>query len=138
MKQKANILAWILQLGVSVIFCWAAFLKLSSAQVEIDLFTKLDMEPHGRYLIGALEAAAVILLLIPKSTLIGAILTSGIMIGAMIAHATKIGFTGSMLPLTIMAGFVFAASVIIILIRAKDLKLIEHMLAKENKGSNKK
>ena len=85
---------WIVKLIAVAALGYAAFLKLTSAQVEIDLFTKLDMEPAGRYAVGACEALAALLILIPQSQVYGAILGLGVMIGATIGHLTAIGLGG--------------------------------------------
>ncbi len=98
MKQTAPP-KWPLQIGILVVATLAAvtllalngWKKLDSHPVEIDLFTKLGMEPLGRYLIGGLELLASVMLLIPQGAAYGALLGFGIMIGAVIGHLGPLG-----------------------------------------------
>ncbi len=55
------------------------------------IFTQMGMEPWGRYLTATVETIAAILLLFPKFSVYGAILTAGTMLGAIGGHFTKIG-----------------------------------------------
>lgn len=94
MKPTERIISWILQIIIIVVLADAAYLKLSNNLEVIQMFSALGMEPAGRYIIGFLEAAACGLLLLPNAAVHGAILTFGIMLGAIIAHCSKIGFEG--------------------------------------------
>lgn len=125
LKPKARALSWVLQLFIVSILGFASFLKLSDAHAEIELFTKLGMEPAGRYIIGFLEATACVLLLLPNAAVHGAILTFGVMMGALIAHCTKIGFDGATPFAAILLTVV---SVVIIYLRRKQIPSIARML----------
>ena len=57
----------------------------------VEMFMLLEMEPSGRILIGAIEALAALLILLPQSTVYGAFLGLGVMIGALIGHLTVLG-----------------------------------------------
>jgi hypothetical protein len=83
------------------------------------------MEPTGRFIIGFLEATACVLLLNPNSAVHGAILSLGIMIGAVIAHSSKIGFNDMFAYCTIL--LVICSSAIIYL-RRKQISSIARML----------
>ena len=50
------------------------------------------MEPWGRIGTGVMELIASVLILIPKTTGIGAVLGIGLMSGALFFHITKLGF----------------------------------------------
>ena len=115
---------WICKLIACGFLAWAGYLKLTHAQVEVDLFTELGMEPVGRLLIGGLEIGAVILLLIPQSAVYGALLGVGVMCGAIIAHATKIGFGGPF-PLAIL---VLLCCVTVLYIRRNDAEFLRNLL----------
>lgn len=84
-------LVWILQLGAAGILLPVAFAKLTAGPNDVRLFTDLGMEPHGRIIIGVIEMIAGLLLLSPYAA-IGALLSVGVMIGALIGHATVLGF----------------------------------------------
>jgi len=110
LKGSHSVISWILQLIIVVVLAYAAYLKLSCHELEIALFTVLQMEPLGRYTIGFLEAVA---------------LSFGLMVGAIIAHCTKIGFEGAT---PIMAIMVMVFSVIIIYLRRKQIPSIARMM----------
>jgi len=119
------IISWILQLCIIVFFAPAAYFKLTSAPESVTLFALLEMEPTGRYIVGFLEALACGLLLIPNSSVHGAILSLGIMLGAFIAHASRIGFNDMPSYSSII---LIICSSIIIYIRRKQIKSIARML----------
>lgn len=83
----------ILKLVPAFIMLQTLFFKFTGAQESIDLFTKIagDNEIYMRIGTGILEFIASILLFIPKKTWLGALLTVGVMIGAVMSHLTIIG-----------------------------------------------
>ena len=83
----------ILKLIAAIIMLQTLFFKFTGAQESIDLFTKLAGENEASLRIGTgvLELIASILLFIPKRTWLGAILTIGLMGGAIMGHLTKLG-----------------------------------------------
>jgi len=125
LKPAQRSISWVLQLVIVSILGYASFLKLSDDPVEVELFTMLGMESTGRYIIGFIEAAACVLLLLPNAAVHGAILTFGVMLGAMIAHCSKIGFEG-MTPLA--AILLVVSSLVIIYLRRKQIPSIARML----------
>ena len=125
--KSAQILTLVLRIFLALLLSWAGYLKLSSAEVEIELFTTLGMEPIGRYLIGALEVAAAILILLPQSVVYGAVLSWGLMAGAVIAHLTKIGITGPSGILFGAAVLALISSTLIIYITRNRIEFLDHM-----------
>lgn len=91
MKQQQNIISWIAQIVAALILAQTLFFKFSGATESMDLFTKLGIEPYGRYLAGTMELMTVILLLIPKKAWIGAALGTFVMIGAIFSHLLVLG-----------------------------------------------
>jgi uncharacterized membrane protein YphA (DoxX/SURF4 family) len=81
------------------------------------------MEPWGRIATGILELIAGILLLIPATTVFGALLAIGLMAGAIFFHITKLGIRvqndGG--QLFIYALLVFVSSVALVIIYRNDL-----------------
>jgi len=93
-QAQKPIVSWILQALIIVIFLMAGPIpKLTGAEGAIALFTELGAEPMGRYAVGAFEALAIILLIVPRVTVFGAILTVGLMAGAIMGHITKLGIS---------------------------------------------
>ena len=86
---------WICQLVACYMLIQAGLGKLSGSEVDIAVFTQLGMDPVGRYLIGILEVLAGLGLLHPLSAALSAFLGTGILTGALLAHATRLGWEGS-------------------------------------------
>jgi uncharacterized membrane protein YphA (DoxX/SURF4 family) len=88
---KTTILSWILRIAVAVIFSQTSYFKFTGAEESIHIFTALGVEPYGRIGTGILELMTVILILMPRTTLLGALLGSGIMVGAILSHLFVLG-----------------------------------------------
>ena len=114
---------WILRLVAAVILLQTLYFKFSAAPESIYIFSKLGMEPWGRIGTGVLELIAGILLLIPATTVFGALLATGLMTGAIFFHITKLGLIvqddGG--QLFIYALLVFVSSIGLIIIYRNDL-----------------
>ncbi|HTB52311.1 MAG TPA: DoxX family protein [Ferruginibacter sp.] len=80
-----------LKLIASVIMLQTLYYKFTGQPESIYIFTKLGMEPWGRIGIGVFELIASILILIPRTTVYGALLGIGLMGGAVFFHITKLG-----------------------------------------------
>ncbi|WP_136481422.1 DoxX family membrane protein [Cognatitamlana onchidii] len=81
----------VLRLIVAIILIQTLRYKFTAHPDSIYIFEKVGLEPYGRIGIGVLELVAGILLLIPKTVWAGAILTLGIIGGAIVMHLTQIG-----------------------------------------------
>ena len=86
-----NIIFLVLRLLVAVILIQTLRFKFTGDPDSIYIFTQAGMEPYGRIGIGILELIAAILILVPKTVWLGALLTLGILSGAIFFHLTKIG-----------------------------------------------
>lgn len=82
-----------LKVIAAIIMVQTLFYKFPGAQESIDLFTKIagKNEAYMRIGTGILELIASILLFVPKSTWLGALLTIGLMGGAIMSHLTILG-----------------------------------------------
>ena len=85
------IFIWLLRIVAAVILLQTLYFKFTAQPESIQLFSKLGMEPWGRIGTGIAELIAAILLLIPRTTLLGAIMGLGLMSGAIFFHLTKLG-----------------------------------------------
>lgn len=88
---KNPILIWIVKLVAVVILVQTLFFKFSGAEESVFIFTKLGIEPYGRIGSGVVELIASILILIPRTTLVGALLGLGTMLGAIFSHLFVLG-----------------------------------------------
>ncbi|MCF2873946.1 MULTISPECIES: DoxX family membrane protein [unclassified Tenacibaculum] len=122
----------ILKLIAAIIMLQTLFFKFSGAQESIDLFTKLagENEASMRIGTGVLELIASILLFIPKRTWLGAILTVGLMGGAIMGHLTKLGIehNNDGGALFICAVITLIAGIILLIINRKDIPFIGNKL----------
>lgn len=89
MKRKK--IVWLLRIMSASILLQTLFFKFSGAQESIYIFSKLRMEPYGRIGSGIVELVAATLILIPKTTWIGALLACGIMTAAILSHFFVLG-----------------------------------------------
>jgi hypothetical protein len=86
-----SIASWVLQITVAAILFQTLFFKFTGAEESKYIFSKLGMEPVGRIGSGIVELIAVILLLYPRTTTLGAILTLGVIGGAIVIHLSRLG-----------------------------------------------
>lgn len=92
MSKKPNkIVVWILRIVPAVILLQTLFFKFTAAEESVYIFSKLGIEPWGRIGSGVGELIAAILILIPATTGIGALLALGIISGALVSHLTVLG-----------------------------------------------
>ncbi len=82
---------WILRLAAAVILLQTLFFKFTASEESVYIFSTIGMEPWGRIGTGVLELMAALLLLIPRTTAIGAFLATGLMSGALFFHFTTLG-----------------------------------------------
>ena len=90
-QTKTKIILWAMRFIAAIIMLQTLFFKFSGAEESVYIFTKLGLEPFGRIGIGVLELIASILILIPSTTIYGAILAIGLMSGAIFSHVTQLG-----------------------------------------------
>jgi uncharacterized membrane protein YphA (DoxX/SURF4 family) len=121
-------LAWALRLIAAIIMLQTLFFKFTGAEESVYIFSTLGIEPYGRIGSGIGELIASILILIPSTTAIGALMAVGVMSGAIMAHLTKLGIVvqndGG--QLFIYALLVFISSAILVLLYKDQLiKIIQ-------------
>ncbi len=126
-KQSTTIFLWVMKLIATIIMLQTLYFKFSAAEESVYIFTTLGLEPYGRIGIGVLELIASILILIPKTTLYGAVLGMGLMAGALLSHLTKLGIVveddGGQLFIYALLVF-FSCAVLVFFNRNKLLSLL--------------
>jgi DoxX-like family len=123
-----HIITWFLRIVAALIMLQTLYFKFSASEESVFIFSTLKMEPYGRIGLGVAELIASILLLVPKTTFWGAILSMGIMAGAIASHLTQLGIVvkGDGGQLFIYALVVFACSAVLAYIeRATLFKLLK-------------
>src|SRR5260221_10704672 len=86
-----NVGLWILQIAAAGMFLMVGFLKLSGDAQMVGLFEAIGLGQWFRYLTGTLEVAGAILLLIPRTSGLGALMLAGVMTGAIVTHVFIVG-----------------------------------------------
>lgn len=128
LTRTQTITSWILQLIVAAILFQTLFFKFTAAEESVYIFTTLGLEPWGRIGSGVAELIAVVLLLIPATVPLGAILSLGVISGAIMSHLTQLGIVvkddgGLLFGLAVA---VFVGSVVILFVRRRQIPLIGH------------
>lgn len=124
MKKKYILIG--LRILIAMILIQTLRFKFTAHPDSVYIFSKVGLEPVGRISIGVIELIAGILLLIPKTIWVGAMLTIGIIGGAILMHITKLGIevNGDSGVLFFTAVFVFVCSSVILWYYKKDVPIV--------------
>jgi uncharacterized membrane protein YphA (DoxX/SURF4 family) len=128
--KQTSILLWIPKLIAVLIMLQTLYFKFSAAPESVYIFSTIGMEPWGRIGTGILELIASILILVPATTAIGAVLGIGLMAGALFFHVTKLGIVvkddGGLLFIYCLT--VFICCVILVIAKKEKLASLLHKL----------
>lgn len=116
-------LSWLLQIATAAILAQTLFFKFTAAEESVYIFKALGLEPWGRIGSGIAELIACVLLLVPRTVSFGALLSLGIISGAIVSHLTKLGIVvkddgGLLFALALV---VFVCSLGVLWIRRNEL-----------------
>src|SRR5688572_33219965 len=122
-------MSWALQLIVAGILLQTLFFKFAGAEESVYIFTTLGAEPWGRIGSGVVELIAAILLLTPRTAPVGALLTMGVLAGAIGSHLTVLGIEvkgdgGLLFGLAVTS---FVGSAIVLFLRRGQLPVVGHL-----------
>jgi len=126
LSRTQTLVSWLLQLTVAGILLQTLFFKFTGAEESVYIFSRLGAEPWGRIGSGVVELIASLLLLMPAFAPVGAILTMGVMAGAIVSHLTVLGIEvkgdgGLLFGLALTA---FVASAIVLVIRRTGIPVV--------------
>lgn len=117
-------LSWILRLAVAGVLLQTLYFKFTGAPESVYIFSTLGLEPWGRIGAGVVELIASALLLYPRTVPLGALLSLGVISGAIFSHLTKLGIAldivGDHGELFALAVFVFVGSAAILALHYPD------------------
>lgn len=88
---KTNHFQWAIRIIAAGIFIQTLFFKFTGAEESVAIFTKMGLEPYGRIGSGLVELIAAILILIPRTTVLGALIGAGVITGAIFSHIFVLG-----------------------------------------------
>jgi len=125
-SKGTKIVSWAARIVVAAILLQTLFFKFTGAPESIYIFSKLGMEPAGRYGSGIAELVASILLLVPATPAIGAVLALAVISGAIASHLGPLGIEvmGDGGLLFGLACVVFAGSALVAWIHRRELPLV--------------
>lgn len=133
LSRAQTVLSWILQLAVAGILLQTLFFKFTGAEESVYIFSAVGrflniagVEPWGRIGSGVLELIASLLLIVPATASIGAILTMGVMAGAILSHLVVLGIDvkgdgGLLFGLALTA---FVGSAIVLALRRAQIPVV--------------
>ncbi|MGH7883087.1 MAG: DoxX family protein [Candidatus Dormibacteraceae bacterium] len=81
-RHALHIALWVLQILLALVFAFAGSLKLIGVPQMVTFFTMLGVGQWFRYMVGSLELAGAIGLLIPRLSGLAALGLVGVMVGA--------------------------------------------------------
>lgn len=129
MSSNLNIISWICRVIVAIILLQTLFFKFTGAEESKYIFSTLmgpELEAYGRIGSGIVELVAVILIVIPGTAWLGAVLALGTITGAIFSHLTKLGIVvkddGGLL--FALAVTVFVLSAVVLLVHRREVPLI--------------
>lgn len=85
------VVSWICRIMAAVILLQTLYFKFAAAEESVYIFTKVGLEPWGRYASGIAELFAAVLLLFPRAVALGGLIAAMVMVGAIGSHLTKLG-----------------------------------------------
>ena len=133
MKTK-TIISGLLRIVAAFILLQTLYFKFTGQPESVYIFSKLGMEPWGRIGSGVAELLASILLLVPSTIVMGALLAAGIMFGALAAHLFILGIEvrGDGGQLFIYALVVLSASIVLLFLHFQQLISFKKRLLKSH------
>jgi uncharacterized membrane protein YphA (DoxX/SURF4 family) len=120
MKTKMILL---LRIVAAAILLQTLYFKFTGAPESKFIFSTLGVEPWGRLFAGVSELVAAVLLLLPATQVLGALMAIGIMVGAILSHLFVLGIVvqddgGLLFTLALV---VLAASVAVIVLQKNEI-----------------
>ena len=139
LSKRMKVLSWVLQVVVAVILLQTLFFKFTGAPESVYIFSKLGAEPWGRIASGVFELIAAALLLVPRTAAAGALLSLGVISGAIFSHLTALGVAltevGDRGELFALAVVVFIGSAAVLFIRRRELPFVGALLSKDARAA---
>ena len=124
------VVSWICRIAAAGILLQTLYFKFTGAPESVYIFTKVGLEPWGRYASGVAELFAAVLLLMPRTAWAGALLAAGVMAGALISHLTVLGIAvkGDRWLLFGLAVAVFVCSLVTLFLHRPQIPFVSQFL----------
>lgn len=126
LPKNLAIVSWIAQCVVAGLFLQTLFFKFTGAEESVFIFQQLGAEPWGRWASGGMELIAALLILTPRTSALGAILSLGVISGAILSHIFVLGIEvqGDGGLLFTLAVVIFGAAAVVVFLRRRQLPWI--------------
>ncbi len=123
---RRTTVAWTAQIVVAAILLQTLYFKFTGAPESIYIFSRLGLEPWGRIGSALAELFASVMLLVPSTAALGAILALAVISGALFGHLTRLGIEvqGDGGLLFLLACTVFLGSALVLWLRRGELPLV--------------
>lgn len=130
LSRTERTVSWICRVGVAVILLQTLFFKFTGAEESVYIFTKVGLEPWGRYGTGVVELIAAVLLFSSCHAWLGSLLSLGVISGALFSHLTVLGIVvqndgGLLFGLAVA---VFLGSVAIAFLHREKIPFVSNLL----------
>jgi hypothetical protein len=130
MSKHLRLIDWILRLTAAVILAQTLWFKFTAAPASVYIFDKVGLGAPGRIGSGIAELIAAILLVIPRTAWLGAVIALGVMGGAIMSHLTVLGIVimndhGELFGLALT---VAAFSAAVLFLHRRDIPIVGKLL----------
>jgi putative oxidoreductase len=129
-SKPITVVSSILRLAAAVILAQTLWFKFTAAPESVYIFDKVGLGAPGRIGSGIAELIAAILLVMPRTAWMGAILALGVMGGAIMSHLTVLGIDvmGDHGELFVLALSVAFCSAGVLFLHRRDIPIVGKLL----------
>lgn len=133
MKAK-YVISIVLRLVAAAIMIQTLYFKFTAQPESVYIFSKVGIEPWGRIGTGVAELVSSILLLVPRTMVPGALMSVGIMLGAVATHLFILGIEvqGDGGQLFIYALLVLACGIGLLFLHSGQLTVYKNVLLRKS------
>jgi putative oxidoreductase len=126
----AQLINWMLRLTVAIVLLQTLYFKFTAHPDSVHIFSALGVEPWGRLGLGCIELITAILILLPRTQVLGMAVSLGIIIGAIVSHLLVLGINvendgGGLFSLALVV--LVASSIYLTLHRKQWLQWIKNL-----------
>lgn len=124
-------LSLVLRLIAAAIMLQTLYFKFTGAPESVYIFSQVGIEPWGRIGTGVAELIASLLLLLPRTIVLGAFVSVGLMLGALATHLFILGVEvqGDGGQLFVYALLVLMASTVLLVIHVDQVQAYRKILS---------
>lgn len=104
---KLNVALWVFQVLIALMLGFMGASKLIGTEMELERFARIGIGQWFRYVTGLIELGGSIALVVPRTSVIGAIVIAAVMFGAFVTQQLRLD--GSFFPLVVSMIAVYIA-----------------------------